>query len=85
MSSSATEVQCQLDIQTEIEPGVLSASVKINNLGNALLAVTGERNKGYTLLPRIATLSHHTGSLVGEQLLTITGAYEPFLGQVSYG
>ncbi|XP_067947416.1 fibrocystin-L-like [Watersipora subatra] len=74
LSSSETDVQCKLSLDPLVEPGViLPASMIVDNLGSALFNITGEWNKGYTLLPKITDVSHDGGSLKGGQLLTIKG------------
>lgn len=73
-SSTATEVQCKLSLQADVEPGViLPAAMRVDNLGIAVIAITGEWNKGFTIVPEVSALSHSAGSLGGGQLLTITG------------
>lgn len=73
-TSTTTEIQCKLDIPNDTEPGViLPASVRVDNLGQAALHITGELLKGYKLIPSITSLSYQAGSLMGGQLLTIYG------------
>ncbi|XP_067951959.1 fibrocystin-L-like, partial [Watersipora subatra] len=74
LSSSETDVQCKLSLNSLVEPGViLPASMIVDNLGSALPNITGEWNKGYTLLPKVTEVSHDGGSLKGGQLITIKG------------
>lgn len=67
-------IECKLSLQSEVAPGtILPISVRVDNLGDAQIALTGEVNRGFKLLPSIQELSHSTGSLEGGQVLTITG------------
>ena len=74
ISSNGNQIECQLSLSSAPEPGViLPAKVRVDNLGDAVIAQTGEWYKGYTLSPRVSGIDYPSGSLAGGHLITIEG------------
>ena len=73
-SSTSSELQCKINTANSMPVGEPQAvSVNVKNRGRALNEVTSPAKQGFTLQPRIDSLSMHEGSRRGGTEVTVTG------------
>lgn len=74
--TSATDslIECSIDPANNPTIGLMQdVSVRVNNLGNALIEISGQSARTFVLQPLVTGISPLTSSLNGGALLTITG------------
>ncbi|XP_061168814.1 fibrocystin-L-like [Saccostrea echinata] len=71
---SGTDVICNIDDANSPSIGVLQpVTVRHNNLGYALVAITGVKSRSFALIPVVTKVMPSVGSLVGGLLVQIQG------------
>ena len=73
-SASTTTIKCSLKEGAEVQPGVAEkVSVNVLGRGYALMQITVDSQRSYSLLPHISSITPNKGSIKGETLVTISG------------